>query len=309
MNKTIQEYLSQPQKEKVIYDCEDCGKHVEKGGKAFRKNPHLKCKSCYMLSKYGVTTNIARSECREKSKKTIIEKYGSYENYTKIRIENSKKAVKEKYGVENNFQRQDVKDKIHEKLDYKKMREKTNQTNIERYGTPVTGKITHIYKGVVFDSSWELAFWIWCEDNGKSIKRNLNPIFSKSGKKYYPDFVVDGKLYEIKGDFLTKQDGYEDKLEAFIVNHVEVLMSKEIQPILKYIYKKYGKNYLKKFLRKTNKSFKRKPTEENEKTKKHHRIHFKCASCGRDVYASVYVYNHFNDKLCKNCRNLKKQTN
>ena len=66
MNKTIDEYLKQPQKDLVIYDCEDCGKHIEKSGKIFRRNPHLKCKACYMKSIYGVTTNIARPEVKEK---------------------------------------------------------------------------------------------------------------------------------------------------------------------------------------------------------------------------------------------------
>ena len=67
MNKTIDEYLKQPQKDLVIYDCEDCGKHIEKSGKIFRRNPHLKCKACYMKSIYGVTTNIARPEVKEKT--------------------------------------------------------------------------------------------------------------------------------------------------------------------------------------------------------------------------------------------------
>ena len=38
MNKTIDEYLKQPQKDLVIYDCEDCGKHIEKSGKIFRRS-------------------------------------------------------------------------------------------------------------------------------------------------------------------------------------------------------------------------------------------------------------------------------
>lgn len=302
MNKTIDEYLKQPQKDLVIYDCEDCGKHIEKSGKIFRRNPHLKCKACYMKSIYGVTTNIARPEVKEKTQDNIKNKYGSKEAFDKLRIKNSKEALIKKYNVENNFSREDVKIKIKEKKNYIQEAEKRKNTNIERYGTPMIGKNTHIYKGIHFDSSWELAFWIWCEDHNKKIERNLNPIISKTKQKYYPDFIVDGRLYEIKGDFLTKYEGYEDKLETFIKYDVKVIMQKDIVPILHYIYSKYGKEYLKKFKRKTEKSYKRKPTEEGQKPKRHHRIHYKCKACGVDVYATKRIYEHFNDGLCKYCR-------
>ena len=59
------------------------------------------------------------------------------------------------------------------------------------------------YKNIWCDSSWELAFVIYCLDHGKQIERNLKSWFytDNDGKirKYYPDFLVNGELYEIKG--------------------------------------------------------------------------------------------------------------
>ena len=60
------------------------------------------------------------------------------------------------------------------------------------------------YKGFQCDSTYELAYVIWCKENGLEIERNkeyweyFNP--ERNGTfKFYPDFLVDGKLVEIKG--------------------------------------------------------------------------------------------------------------
>ena len=301
-NKTIDEYLSQPQKDLVIYNCEDCGKHIEKSGKVFRRNPHLKCKACYMKSKYGVTSNLAKPEVRQRAFDNILKTYGTYENFTKIRLDKAKKATFEKYGVENIWADKEINKKAHANKDYKQEAITRAETNIKNYGSACIGKSSHIYKGMIFDSSWELAFWIWCEDNNKQIERNNKPIKLKNGKNIYPDFLVDGVFYEIKGDHLTKKDDWGDRSEAYLRNNVKVLFGKDMIPILKYIYTKYGKEYLKKFRKKRKGQFKRTPTELNEKTKRHHRIHYICKNCGRDVFITKRLHEHFNDMLCKYCR-------
>jgi len=59
------------------------------------------------------------------------------------------------------------------------------------------------YEGITFDSSWEVYAWIWYKDNDHEIKRcDIRLEYEFDGKihGYYPDFVVDGKLTEIKGD-------------------------------------------------------------------------------------------------------------
>lgn len=457
MNKTIEEYLKQKQSELVIYDCEICGKHIEKSGKSFRRNPHLLCKRCFMIQKYGTTSNIGRPEVQEKRKQTFLKKYNSNTPMASQEVRDKiKKTNLEKYGVENVFQSKEVKEKIKNKIDYKKIQEsiqktniekygthctlcvpevkdkikKTNlekygveypsqskevqekikstcmekygteyvsqsnyakekskqtctknlgveypaqskevkekviKTNIEKYGTPCTlnvqevkekiketnlkkygtehpsqcetvkektkqtclekyGNYTYLmsddyhskahnkyrYKGEVFDSSWELAYWIYCIDHNIDIHRNTVPNKRSDGKDIYFDFISNGKYIEIKGDHLQNQEDWPIRLDAYIKYNVKVIMRKDIEDILKYIYHKYGKNYLNSFKDKKASDFKRDIIEADipdlEKYKnKNVRFHYKCNECGKDVFTTYHILTHFNDGLCKQCRKL-----
>ena len=97
------------------------------------------------------------------------------------------------------------------------------------------------YKGIWCDSSWELAYLLYCFDNNISVERN-NKYFEYEfeGKiyKFYPDFIVDGKLVEIKGFYTPKN---KVKLEKF--PNVLFIDRKLIQPYLKYAIEHYGKNF------------------------------------------------------------------
>lgn len=99
------------------------------------------------------------------------------------------------------------------------------------------------YKGYFCDSSWELAYVVYCLDHNISIKRNTEKrqyIWNNKVKNYIPDFLVEGRLIEIKG---YKTDEWKAKLSAN--PDVEVLYEKEMQPILSYVKNKYGKDFVK----------------------------------------------------------------
>ena len=71
------------------------------------------------------------------------------------------------------------------------------------------------YRGIFCDSSWELAYVIWCLDHNKIIKRCIEKFqYTYNGKiyNYLPDFVVDQKYTEIKG-YKTAQ--WQAKLTQF----------------------------------------------------------------------------------------------
>lgn len=66
-------------------------------------------------------------------------------------------------------------------------------------------KHTGVYEGTtVYHSKLELAFLLWCADNGKHVVRcdfsvpYTDPVDGKE-HDYYPDFVVDGAIVEVKG--------------------------------------------------------------------------------------------------------------
>jgi hypothetical protein len=98
------------------------------------------------------------------------------------------------------------------------------------------------YKGFFCDSSWELAYVVYCLEHSIDIKRNTEKrqyIWQGVVKNYIPDFIVQGNLTEVKG-FKTEQ--WLAKLEAN--KDINVLYEKDLQPILEYVKTKYGNNFL-----------------------------------------------------------------
>nr|DAO10770.1 MAG TPA: Putative modification methylase [Caudoviricetes sp.] len=66
------------------------------------------------------------------------------------------------------------------------------------------------YDEVFFDSSYELYYYIWAIEMGKSIKRNTTKFkYTVDGVDhcYVPDFVVDGEYVEIKGSQFINEEG------------------------------------------------------------------------------------------------------
>ena len=92
------------------------------------------------------------------------------------------------------------------------------------------------YNGIWCDSSWELAFIIWCQSQGKNIARNterFNYEFNGKSRKYLPDFIVDGQLIEIKGRRIADELTLA-KLEA-TNGRVKLLLAEDMISILKSV--------------------------------------------------------------------------
>lgn len=99
------------------------------------------------------------------------------------------------------------------------------------------------YKGIFCDSSWELAYVIYCIDHKIPIKRcEEKRIYEWDGNKhiYIPDFVINNDtIIEIKG-YNTKQWQIKQQQNLDVV----VLYKKEMKPYLDYVINKYGTNYI-----------------------------------------------------------------
>jgi hypothetical protein len=98
------------------------------------------------------------------------------------------------------------------------------------------------YKGFFCDSSWELAYVVYCLEHSIDIKRNTKKrqyTWQGEVKNYIPDFIVKGTITEIKG-YKTKQ--WVAKLEAN--PDVTVLYEKDLEPIFAYVISKYGKDFI-----------------------------------------------------------------
>jgi len=99
------------------------------------------------------------------------------------------------------------------------------------------------YRGIWCDSTWELAYVIYCLDMKIKLKRNnrkFKYMFNNEEHYYIPDFIVDEKYVEVKG-YISKQ--WNSKLKQFPVE-IEVLYKEDLKEIFDHVEKKYGKNYI-----------------------------------------------------------------
>jgi len=203
-------------------------------------------KSC--IIKYGVTNPAQTEESKEKSHETLLKRYGTVEASYKIRMENSKGTYMKHYGVDHNFKS-------------KEWRREANEIIIKKYGRMIYSR-TYVYNEVCFDSSWELAYYIWLTDNKQNFTYQPITDFTYLGSdgishKYHPDFLVEGEYQEIKGNQFFNKEGepycaitkswWKEKYNFIQENKVKLLKYNDLFPILKYIEKVYGKSYLKSF--------------------------------------------------------------
>lgn len=100
------------------------------------------------------------------------------------------------------------------------------------------------YKGYWCDSSWELAFVMYCLDHNIKIARNYKGFeyqFEGQTYKYYPDFIMeDGSYTEIKG-YMGKQN--KEKILQFPYR-LNLLVKSDMQTYIIYAKEKYGTNYV-----------------------------------------------------------------
>ena len=101
--------------------------------------------------------------------------------------------------------------------------------------------------GIWCDSSWELAYIIYCEDHSIKFERNTERFYYEfEGKQHYyiPDFIIDGEYIEIKGrrnyDKLSKK--CKAKVSSF-PKQLKILFESEMKPILEYVTNRYGSDF------------------------------------------------------------------
>lgn len=127
----------------------------------------------------------------------------------------------------------------------KKRISESQKQRCKELGTNLCGKgLRGHYKGFICQSSWELAYVIYCLDHGINIIRNKQYFeYILDGEKhlYFPDFYeVDNNLYvEIKGYYDKKSKA---KAEQFPYK-LKIYKKEEMKPIIKYVEDNYGKNF------------------------------------------------------------------
>lgn len=210
------------------------------------------------LVKYGVPNAMQVKEVQEKQKQTCILKYGnSCALQNTIIQEKIKQTNLQRYGVQDSRK---AKQKIEKTIATLKNRtpeqkaitkNKTQQTCLTKFGVinfsqtvaaQKARKPKYCYENETFDSKTELCFWLYYKAHGLNIRRNTTIKFAYSFNDkiyyYFPDFIINDQLIEIKGDQFLKSDGtwqnpydhksdakYEAKHKCAIANNVKIIYS------------------------------------------------------------------------------------
>lgn len=147
-----------------------------------------------MIMRHGVVNSMKLPYVREKSRKTIRARYGVDSPLQSPVIRKKAEATRmERYGFAYPAQDARVMDRIVEK----------RIRNMRLENRPMAD-------GLVFDSGWELKFYQFCKSKGMDVEYHpccLEYFFEGKPHRYYPDFRVGDRLYEIKGDCFINKDG------------------------------------------------------------------------------------------------------
>jgi hypothetical protein len=242
-----------------IYDltdfpkCKNCGKAITDNTYFKFSRGYLKFCSCKCSATFTETKAKRSATCQKKYHATWV-------TQCKYFKKKSEKTCLKKFGGKNPFQNEEIK-------------KKCRQTCLKNFGVEISSQNhdirvkqqrRYMYNGIHFDSSWEIAYYIWLTDNKIKFEYQPDMKFEYEYKNknyvYIPDFKINNKLIELKGDQFFKEDGtmqnpfdssqnelYEFKHQFMLSNHVKILRFNDIKPILAYVESKYGKNYLAQF--------------------------------------------------------------
>lgn len=215
-----------------------------------------------MIEHFNGKHYFQTDEFKEKANKTKIAKYG-HANVGQFGSEEHTKAMLTKYGVQTPMESDKIKTKLNENMIAK--------YGVNRYAKTLDfhkkARKLYKYNNISFDSSWELALYIYAVDHNEEIIRCPTQfIYYYNNKKhiYVPDFLYKNQLIEIKGDNWfdesgkmicavdnTKNNLFYAKYLCGINNNVVFWKKDDIKFALNYCIIKYNnKKWYKQFIRK-----------------------------------------------------------
>ena len=186
----------------------------------------------------------------------------------KLRVQASQNSQKGRYGclfTQSDYYKKNV---------VSKMLDNMKHTCLQKYGTESyfqtmefhkEANLRYYFQGERFDSSWELALWIYAKDHDEEIQRCpcvFSYVYNNKRHKYFPDFLYKGELVEIKGSQLLDKDGnliemssrktngrLQAKQRCMEKNNVQLWEYEKIKFALDYVKERYGADYLKAYKR------------------------------------------------------------
>lgn len=203
------------------------------------------------LQKYGRINNSGTPDWLDKTKATNNKKFGAdWKMETDEGKNNYKNVMRNKFGVDNYFQTEQFKNGYKAKMLIKYGKETNLHTEefkqmmLAKWGASNPGQSLDIAKkkkkkilfnDIWFDSKAEVEVYKFCIKHSFDVEYHpCNIKYSDSNgieHIFQPDFSINGKLFEVKGDHLWQNDKlyfpYRNKMDK------ESLMKKDIRDLAK----------------------------------------------------------------------------
>ena len=201
---------------------------------ALRKKAEATC-----LKHYGVKHPIENKELNEKRRQTMLTRHG-VEGMLQMPdyYRRAKDGMLRKYGVLNSSEIPGVREKISETWQSKTAEEIVSMRKKAAWKN-------YCYNGEYFDSLPELSFFLYNKLVKKNNIKRSNAVFvykfDNKAYKYLPDFEINGKLIEIKGDHLFRKMLIENtkenaKYHCMLKNNVRIMTSKDYNAYVNWFY-------------------------------------------------------------------------
>jgi len=252
------------------------------------QNLTVETRKRHLKELYGVENVFQLETVINDSKQTKIQKHGTLQNAYKARNQKTIKTLQEKTGnsaITNVFQLDDVKKKIIEttaanyngdiNLARSIASKKGSDTKEKLYGyrgveqTPELEHKKHkkyFYENIMFDSSYELAIWIYAKDHNEEIIRgegvpSFKYYYNNKQHWYHPDFLYKNELLEIKSSYqyhdgvlyatygittrtneeqINMSNLYKAKLQCILDNKVKIWVETDCKFAIDYCIYKYN---------------------------------------------------------------------
>lgn len=222
------------------------------------------------LLKYGVTHTSQAPTVKQKRKITCLDKYGVDEPFKLAHIQLAgniagnagwydpkRKQKRLNKSINTCLKRYGVK---HYRNSEKALEtNRLNHKGLLYAQTPASAKYRKKrvkYDNLTFDSSWEVIVYKYCKEHNMQCEYQPTIAFkytyANKTRYYHPDFLIEGQLYEIKGDHFFKEDGtmqnpfnhkldalYEAKHQCMINNNVKIIRYADLQNLQAVISKTY----------------------------------------------------------------------
>lgn len=231
-NKIKKDYLLQQSSDNKVLYCENCGNVID-GSYGSGRFCDIHCAIIY-----GNTHRAKRSiESRKKTSDTI-------KNSIKCQIaaQKSRKTYHCKY-CNKGFTVFDYRNISGRKYCSKECKHNYLSEHVGGYRVGSGRGKQGWYKGIHCDSSWELAFLVYYLDNNLYIERckeKRSYIWNDKEHFYYPDFITNDGIIEIKG-YSTDQW----KSKELQNPDINVLYKEDMKKYLDYVIDTYGIDFIK----------------------------------------------------------------